>query len=255
MTDDRLRCAIVYRLESSGNGETSVTPLAKYDHASQYESAGSSGDKGKLYGGRDKSYADACGMVIRNDSPGSTSDPGNIGGFKVVQSEAHQVVYGADSEGLCLAVVTGLRYPSRVAIQMLTELYSEFKEKYGLQAKSATTDSLIKKTKPLLVSFCKKYEASSKVDKTSKLIGQVDEVKMQMQDNIASMLQNTEQAETLVSSADQLNAQANVFKKNATDVKSVMWKKDLKMKILIVVLVGGILAVILVPLILRATGK
>ena len=33
--------------------------------------------------------------------PGSVGEEGVIGGFKVVTSDMHQVVYGADSEGLC----------------------------------------------------------------------------------------------------------------------------------------------------------
>ena len=120
MSDNKLRCALVYRLEggsavSSGDSESgeggvalsklssnAVTLLAKYDHASEYEShAGTAGDAGALYGGRDKSYADAVGMVVSNDPPGGVASENVIGGFKVVQSDMHQVVYGADSEGLC----------------------------------------------------------------------------------------------------------------------------------------------------------
>ena len=96
MADNRLRCALVYRLDAGD--ETSVTMLAKYDHASQYETSPGGSD---LYGGRDKSYADAVGMVIGNDPPGATSEAGTIGGFKVCQSEVHQVVYGSDTDGLC----------------------------------------------------------------------------------------------------------------------------------------------------------
>ena len=71
MADNRLRCALVYRLDAGD--ETSVTMLAKYDHASQYETSPGGSD---LYGGRDKSYADAVGMVIGNDPPGATSEAG-----------------------------------------------------------------------------------------------------------------------------------------------------------------------------------
>mmetsp|Transcript_10700 Transcript_10700/g.21644 ORF Transcript_10700/g.21644 Transcript_10700/m.21644 type:complete len:101 (+) Transcript_10700:156-458(+) len=99
MADNRLRCALVYRLEAGD--ETSVCMLAKYDHASQYETTPGAGNEGSLYGGRDKSYADAVGMVIGNDPPGATAEAGTLGGFKVCQSEVHQVVYGSDSDGLC----------------------------------------------------------------------------------------------------------------------------------------------------------
>ena len=97
MSDNKLRCALAYRLEA-GN----TLCLAKFDHASDYEShGGAGGDETTLYGGRDKSYAEAVAKVIENDPPSGLSEAGTVGGFKVVQSDQHQVVYGADSDGIC----------------------------------------------------------------------------------------------------------------------------------------------------------
>ena len=96
-SDQKLRCALALRLESG-----STVLLAKYDHASQYEShGGASADETTLYGGRDKSYSDAVAAVVSNDPPGGLAEQGTLGGFKVVQSDQHQVVYGADSDGIC----------------------------------------------------------------------------------------------------------------------------------------------------------
>ena len=94
MADTKLRCALVYRLEDS------PIVIAKYDHASQYETHGGT-DQGTLYGGRDKNYADAVGKIIGSDPPGGLSEAGAIGGFKIVQSDVHQVVYGSDTDGIC----------------------------------------------------------------------------------------------------------------------------------------------------------
>lgn len=99
MSDNKLRCALAYRLEA---GKTVC--IAKYDHASQYESHGGATDDGALYGGRDKSYAEAVARVIENDPPAGLSEAGTIGGFKVVQSDQHQVVYGADADAICKCV-------------------------------------------------------------------------------------------------------------------------------------------------------
>lgn len=71
--------------------------LAKYDHAGQYESTGGAG----IYGNRDKSYADAVAAIIENDPPTGLAESNNLGGFKVVQSDQHQVVYGSDADGIC----------------------------------------------------------------------------------------------------------------------------------------------------------
>lgn len=107
--------------------------------------------------------------------------------------------------------MTGLKYPSRTAIQMLTELYPEYAQKFSLQAQSTTTNALTKPSKPLLKKYCKKYDNTSKMDKASALNSKVEGIKVQMQENIAAMLQNTEQAKTLAERSNQLNEQVNVF--------------------------------------------
>jgi len=75
---------------------------------------------------------------------------------------------------------------------MLQDLYTNFSAKYGNAAKTASANALSKKTKKVLEDSCKKYADPSSVDKTQQILGQVDAVKGQMQDNIASMLKNTE---------------------------------------------------------------
>lgn len=135
---------------------------------------------------------------------------------------------------------------------MLTELYSPYSDQFGLQIKSATTNALSKKSKSVLSDHCKKYDDSSKVDKASALNAKVDEVKVQMQDNIAAMLRNTEQAESLAERSNQLNEQANVFQKKSKDLRKQMRCKNIKMTVILVTLVVGILVIVLVPLIMRA---
>lgn len=247
MADNKLRCCVALRLESSGS-----TMIAKYDHAGQYETHGGAASS-SLYGGRDKDFADAVQEAVSKDPPGNLS--GGFGGFKVVQSDVHQLVYGADTSGICIAVITGLRYPSRVAIKMLQELYADFNDQFGADAKMAPTNSLSKKSKNLLSGHCKRYEDPSNVDKAQKVIGQVDAVKGQMQDNIAGMLKNTEKAETLAEKSDQLNEQANVFKKRSGELKKQMKWKNLKMTLILGALVIGIILVIVVPMVIKANKK
>jgi len=251
MTDDKIRCTLIYRIDSSLGSSPSVAMLAKYDFVSDYEAHEGAASEGSLYAGRGN-YGDAVSMVLKNDPPGAGSEVGAFGGFKVVQSDAHQVVYGGDSDGICIAVVTGLRYPSRVATQMLTETYGEFSKVIGEKAKSAPPASLNKSSKPILTKMCQKYSDVASVDKASALIGKVDGVKVQMQDNIASMLQNMEQTEVISDQANQLNEQASVFKKKSTDLKRQMKCKNMKMTLIIVGLIVGVLLVILVPLISKA---
>jgi hypothetical protein len=138
---------------------------------------------------------------------------------------------------------------------MLQELYADFNDQFGGDAQMAPTNSLSKKAKNLLGGYCKRYEDPTNVDKAQKVLGQVDAVKEQMQDNIAGMLKNTEKAETLAEKSDQLNEQANVFKKRSGDLKKQMRWKNLKMTLILGGLVVGILLIILVPMILKAKNK
>mmetsp|Transcript_6535 Transcript_6535/g.12307 ORF Transcript_6535/g.12307 Transcript_6535/m.12307 type:complete len:259 (+) Transcript_6535:153-929(+) len=251
MTDDKIRSALVFRIDSTLGSSPSVSLLAKYDFVSDYEAHEGAASEGALYVGRGN-YGDAVSMVLKSDPPGSGGEVGTIGGFKVVQSDAHQVVYGGDSDGICFAIVTGLRYPSRVATQMLTECYGEYMKELGEKVKNAAPNSLNKPSKSLLMKYCQKYSDVRSVDKASALIGKVEGVKVQMQDNIASMLQNMEKTEAISDQANQLNEQASVFKKKSTELKNQMKCKNLKMTLIIVGLIVGILLVILVPLISRA---
>jgi len=155
---------------------------------------------------------------------------------------------------LGLAVVTGLRYPSRVATQMLSELYLEYSKAFGNEAKTAQAKTLTRKSKPILTKYCQKYAQPQGVDKASALVQKVDAVKSQMQDNIASMLSNMEKSESISNQADQLNEQASVFKKKSTALKQQMKCKNLKMTIILVTLVVGILLIILIPLISKASA-
>jgi len=90
VSDNKLRAALVFRLsspelESGSNG--AATLIAQYDHGGG--------------GASEKNYADAVGLVIRSDPPRGASEEGTMGGYKIVQSDMHQIVYGADTDGLC----------------------------------------------------------------------------------------------------------------------------------------------------------
>jgi len=230
MPENNIRGAAVYRLE----GKT-VICLAEYKHDPQ----------------QDKNFADTIANIIGKSPPKASSEPGKIGGFESVIAEVDQYVYGADQGGLCVAVITGQKYPSRVAIQLLTELHGQFSSKYGSAIPTAKAKSLSKKSKSTLTTICKKYDDLTNVDKTQALIGKVGNVKSQMQDNIAGMLESTEKASSMAEQSEQLSEQANVFKKKSTDLRKQMRCKNLKMTIILVSIVIGILLVILVPLILK----
>jgi hypothetical protein len=230
MPDNNIRCALAFRLDGKA-----VTCLAEYKHDPK----------------QSKNFSETVATVIGKSPPRASSEPGKIGGFENVIGDMEQYVYGADQDGLCIAVITGQKYPSRVAIQMLTELHEQFRNKYGSSIPTASAGSLTRKSKSTLSSICNKYDDLSNIDKTQALIGKVDTVKGRMQENISSMLENTDKVSNMAEQSDQLSEQANVFKKKSTDLRKQMRCKNLKMTIILVSIVVGILLVILVPLILK----
>lgn len=175
-----------------------------------------------------------------------------LGPLKISQSFSFYL-FVLPSSGL--AVITGLAYPSRIAIQMLQELYTTVMNKFASEVQSASENGLTKKAKNVLSDACAKYDDLNQVDKASSLLGKVDVVKSTMQGNISDMLKNTEKAENLAEKSDQLNEQASVFKKKSTDLRKQMAWKNLKMTLLL----GGIIVVILIcilaPLIRRSKKK
>lgn len=107
MTDDKIRSTLVFRIDNTLGSSASVSLLAKYDFAADYEAHEGAASEGALYVGRGN-YGDAVSMVVKSDPPGTGAEVGTIGGFKVVQSDAHQVVYGGDSDGICKCLVRWL---------------------------------------------------------------------------------------------------------------------------------------------------
>merc|ERR1719330_1711610 len=137
---------------------------------------------------------------------------------------------------------------------MLIELYQDFSSQFGQSISTAEKNSLSNKSKSLLNTKCVKYSDLERVDKASALAGKIDGVKSQMQDNIASMLNNIEKTESISNQADQLNEQASVFKKKSSDLRKHMRCKNLKVTIILIAVVVVILLIILVPIITKAKG-
>jgi len=150
-----------------------------------------------------------------------------------------------------LAVITGLGYPSHVAMQMLQELYGEFNSKYGSEAATAGTNAFSKKAKKLLKDTCAKYDDLQKVDKTAAVNGKLDEAKRIMESNIARALKNNGQAESLAEKGDQLVEQAVVFQKRSTALRKQLAWKNFKVTVLLFGIVIVILIVTIVPRVVK----
>mmetsp|Transcript_20169 Transcript_20169/g.61237 ORF Transcript_20169/g.61237 Transcript_20169/m.61237 type:complete len:126 (-) Transcript_20169:91-468(-) len=99
-----------------------------------------------------------------------------------------------------------------------------------------------------LAKLCAKYDNLEELDQLTALNVKVNNVKLTMQDNVRQALEGTHKIEALEKSAEELQAQAGVFKKQAHDLRKHMWWKNCKMKIIIFLVILAILCACIIPI-------
>lgn len=155
-----------------------------------------------------------------------------------------------DSDPACLyLVVCSKDFEQRIAFKFLAEVRREFETQFGDEVPTAARGSLTRPAKSLMKQLCNAYNAPGGVDKIQAVSLQVEAVKGQMNDNIQSVLRNTENVETLLTQTDDMRNEATTFNRTAGAVKTNMWWKNLKWQILIVIAVIILICVIVFPII------
>lgn len=104
----------------------------------------------------------------------------------------------------------------------------QFSAKVGDKAVTAKDRTLDKMCLSLFQVLCKKYNNLAEVDKLAAVAQKVENVKLVMQENVDMALQNCVKLENIERQAEELQQQAGVFKRNATDLKNKMWWKNMK---------------------------
>lgn len=157
-----------------------------------------------------------------------------------------------DSDPTCLyLVMCSKEYPQRMAFKFLADLRREFESHFGNDVSIARHSSLSRQAKSLFKELCTQYNTPANVDKVAAVSLQVEAVKGQMNENIQSVLRNTENVETLLNQSDNMRNEANTFNRSAGAVKKKMWFQNLRMQVIIIVLVIILIAVIVIPIVVR----
>jgi hypothetical protein len=149
-----------------------------------------------------------------------------------------------ETGGVIYIVATDAEYPSRIASVCLQDCARLFVARVQESWKTAKEGGLSDTCKKLLVNLCEKYDNLAEIDKVTSTLGKVDVLKMKMQDNIRQALENSVTLEKIESDAADLQASAGIFRQQAKSLKSKMWWKNLKMKLLIAGVVLTILGVV-----------
>eukprot|EP01040_Poterioochromonas_malhamensis_P018061 gene18061-20968_t len=145
--------------------------------------------------------------------------------FSIGTSAWHLI---GDDLNLIYIVICKDSYPQRVAHQCLEELQRNFVNKVGSKASTAKERSLDKTCSQMFGTICVKYDNLSEVDKLAAVAKKVDAVKLVMQENIDIALQNCVKLESIEKAAEELQQDAALFRRGATDLRKKMWWKNIK---------------------------
>lgn len=88
------------------------------------------------------------------------------------------------------------------------------------------------------------FHNDTKNDKVMRVQGQIEEVKGVMVRNIDSVLERGEKIEVLAEKSEDLSKNANLFKKQGTQLKRAMWWKNFKLQLLIIFIILLVIFVI-----------
>jgi len=113
-------------------------------------------------------------------------------------------------------------------------------------AADAGPSELTAACKSLFKKLCAKYDDLSNVDQLNKTLAKVEGVKMVMQENIEIALQNCVSLDLIDKQAEDLQAQAGMFKTRAKTLRSKVWWKLCKLRLMIVGVVLAVVAVVVI---------
>mmetsp|Transcript_11974 Transcript_11974/g.15004 ORF Transcript_11974/g.15004 Transcript_11974/m.15004 type:complete len:168 (-) Transcript_11974:263-766(-) len=161
----------------------------------------------------------------------------------------------ASDQQLVYVCVTSPSYPVRHAHALLEELGRTFVAKCGDKAATARDGSLSSECKGLFKKLCIKYDDVGQLDVLNRTMEKVEGVKLIMQENIEIALKNCVSLEAIDKQAEDLQAQAGVFKTRAKTLRSKMWWKLCKMRLLVALVIICVLIAIIVPIVVMTESS
>lgn len=83
----------------------------------------------------------------------------------------------------------------------------------------------------------------------------INEIKLEMKNNVRSLIQSKEQASDLEKRAEDIKDGADLFAKNANKVKKIACWQNFKLWIIIILIIIGIIIVVVVPIVVSKSGS
>ena len=144
-----------------------------------------------------------------------------------------------------LALMEG-NYPERRVFQMIDEFKRD-----NIHLLVDEKGELNKPGKQALKGIISQYDNN---DIIGDINGNINEIKIEMQNNVRKVLANTEDLQALDNKAIKIKDNANMFKKDAENLKRKTCWQNFKWTIILVLVVIALLCIIVVPLVVKASG-
>ncbi|KMZ65890.1 hypothetical protein ZOSMA_307G00240 [Zostera marina] len=148
-------------------------------------------------------------------------------------------------DGYTYCVVALESVGREIPIAFLERVKDDFTKRFGGgKADTAVANGLNREFRSKMkdhMQYC--VENPEEISKLAKVKAQVSEVKGVMMENIEKVLDRGEKIELLVDKTENLRSQAQDFKQQGTNLKKVMWWRNMKIKLIVL---GIIIALILI---------
>ena len=155
------------------------------------------------------------------------------------------------TDSAAYVLVTSPTYPRRTAFTALTKLReavaSSSESEESLLSSESLSSERAKQPQlgPPLSDIASRFSEPEQ-DKAEQVSAQVEEVRGQMEGNIERMLENQENLDAVQEKTGNLQEGARQFRKQSNTLKSQLWWRNFKIKIIVLICVLAILAYILV---------
>lgn len=163
-----------------------------------------------------------------------------------IQGNKGNYFFTISSTNVFFLVLADSNYPPRFVYEMIDHI-----NKDHIPLMVNDKGELNASGKQLLKGYVDKYQDLKGVSKIADVQGDVDEIKLEMQDNIRKMVKNVDDVNELGNKSNKIKDNAALFKNNATELKRTTWWQNCKLTIIIVVLVIGVTLAIVLPIVLK----
>ncbi|KRX09181.1 Longin-like domain [Pseudocohnilembus persalinus] len=157
-----------------------------------------------------------------------------------------------DNHGFYYYLQSGQKYPERIAYKFIQELLKHLETLPNLETADETEIKYHCKSK--VQELLQKYNDLASIDKVSEAEANLDQVRLQMNDNIHNMVGNQKQLDDLHEKSRGLQNAGEKLQKQSHDLERIMYYRNLKLKIMVALIVIGVLLIILIPIIGDGVG-